>query len=102
MIWKRDKGKIKKSSRKDKVCRGSVYFSNSARGGPLEQSGRELLLFGLYFRQPPGGAQGCGVSLSWKASVGCKSRCAITFPRFSPGLPISLSGAFQTVLARHS
>ena len=28
----------------------------------------------------------------------CKSRCAITFPRFSPGLPISRSGAFQTLL----
>jgi hypothetical protein len=27
-----------------------------------------------------------------------KSRCAITFPRFSPGLPISRSGAFQTLL----
>jgi hypothetical protein len=29
---------------------------------------------------------------------GRKSRCAITFPRFSPGLPISRSGASQTLL----
>jgi hypothetical protein len=28
-------------------------------------------------------------SRSWKAAVGFKSRCAIAFPRFSPGLPIS-------------
>jgi len=35
-------------------------------------------------------------SRSWKAAVGCKSRCAIIFRRFSPGLPISRSGAFQT------
>jgi hypothetical protein len=37
-------------------------------------------------------------SRSWKAAVGRKSRCAITFPRFSPGLPISLSDAFQALL----
>jgi len=37
-------------------------------------------------------------SRSWKAAVGFKSRCAIAFPRFSPGLPISPSGAFQTLL----
>ncbi len=37
-------------------------------------------------------------SRSWKAAVGCKSRCAITFPRFSPGLPISLFGASRTLL----
>jgi putative transposase len=40
----------------------------------------------------------CIVSRSWKAAVGCKSRCAITFPRFSLGLPISRLGAFQTLL----
>src|SRR6266446_3281453 len=37
-------------------------------------------------------------SRSWKAAVGCKSRCAITFPRFSLGSMISRSGAFQTLL----
>ena len=37
-------------------------------------------------------------SRSWKAAVGCKYWCAITFPRFSPGLPISRSGVFQTLL----
>lgn len=36
--------------------------------------------------------------LQRRAAVGCKSRCAITLPRFSPGLPISRSGAFQTLL----
>jgi hypothetical protein len=35
---------------------------------------------------------------SWKAAVGCKSRCAITFPRFSPGSPISRPGASQSLL----
>jgi hypothetical protein len=33
-------------------------------------------------------------SRSWKAAVGCKSRCVITFPRFSPGLPDD-GGIFQ-------
>jgi hypothetical protein len=37
-------------------------------------------------------------SRSWKAAVGCKSRCAITFPRFCPDLAISRSDAFQTLL----
>ena len=37
-------------------------------------------------------------SRSWKAAGGCKSRYVITFRRFSPGLPISRSGAFQTLL----
>jgi hypothetical protein len=37
-------------------------------------------------------------SRSWKAAVGCKSRCATIFQRFSPGLPISRSGAFQALL----
>ena len=37
-------------------------------------------------------------SRSWKAAVGCKSRCAITFPRFSPGSPISRSGASPSSL----
>jgi hypothetical protein len=39
-----------------------------------------------------------GFSRSWKAAVGCKSRCAITSPRFSLGLLISRFGAFQTLL----
>jgi len=37
-------------------------------------------------------------SRSWKAAVGCESRCAITFPRFSPGLTTYRSAAFQTLL----
>ncbi len=37
-------------------------------------------------------------SRPWKAAIGCKFRCAIIFPRFFPGLPISRSGAFQTLL----
>ena len=37
-------------------------------------------------------------ALSSKAAVGCKSQNTITFPRFSPGLPISRSGVFQTLL----
>ena len=37
-------------------------------------------------------------SRSWKAADGSRFQCAITFPRFSPGLPISRSGAFQTLL----
>ena len=39
-------------------------------------------------------------SLSWKAAVGCKSRRAITFPRFSPGLPISRSAHLSLTSSR--
>ena len=37
-------------------------------------------------------------SRSWKAAVGCKSGCGITFPRFSPGLLISRFGPYSRCL----
>jgi hypothetical protein len=52
----------------------------------------------IHIGSPQAGRRLQRFSRSWKAAAGCKSRCAITFPRFSPGLPISRSGAFQTLL----
>jgi hypothetical protein len=37
-------------------------------------------------------------SASSEVADGWRFRCTITFPRFSPGLPISRSGAFQPLL----
>jgi hypothetical protein len=37
-------------------------------------------------------------SRSWRAGVGCNSRCAITFPRFSLSLPVSRPPASQISL----
>jgi len=52
----------------------------------------------LHIGSPQARPKVAAILWSWKAAVGCKSRCAITFPRFSPGLPISRSGAFQSFL----
>jgi len=102
MIWKRDKGKIEKVQ--EKIKSAGVRFTSPIRLGaaPLNKAGGNFYSSVSIFGSPQAGPRLRRFSLSWKASVGCKSRCAITFPRFSPGLPISRSGAFQTVLARHS
>jgi hypothetical protein len=52
----------------------------------------------LHIGSPQAGPKVAAILSSWKPAVGCKSRRAVTFPRFSPGLPISRSGAFQTLL----